>query len=85
MSLTARRAPFCPNAPGAAERDGVCRGGAPCGRGPSPQGAADARGPAHLLWPPLEPHHLDAELAGAQQIVPHVQQEASAGRGRRLC
>ena len=59
-------------------------GGAQGERGSPAPGPADARGPAHLLGPALEPHRLDSSVAGAQQALPHVQPQAGAGGGRGL-
>lgn len=70
---------------GSLKWDGVFRGWAQGDRGPPPPGSTYARGPTHLLWPALEPHHLDESLTGAQQPVPHVQQEADTGGRRGLC
>lgn len=69
---------------GAFKRDRVFGGGTQGVRGAPPPGPTHARGPAHLLRPALEPHRLDESVAGAQQTVPHVQQEADAGGRRRV-
>lgn len=74
----------CFSPAGSSRRSRVFRGGAQSGRGPPASGPANARGPGHLLGAALEPHHLDEGLAGAQQAVPHVQQEAGAGGGPGL-
>lgn len=63
---------LCGAPAGASERDRVFRGGTQGDGGPPPPGPADARGPAHLLRPTLEPHHVDESLAGTQQTLPHV-------------
>lgn len=55
------------------------RGSTQGDRGSPPPGPTHARGPAHLLRPALEPHHLDESFTGTQQTVPHVQREAGAG------
>lgn len=63
-------------ASGAFKWDRVFRGRAQCDRRPPPSGPAHARGSAHLLWPAMEPHHLDASFTGTQQTVSHVQRKA---------
>ncbi|XP_060739539.1 2-oxoglutarate and iron-dependent oxygenase domain-containing protein 2 isoform X2 [Tachysurus vachellii] len=58
---------------GAAERDGVCGGGAPCSRGRAPPRATHARCSAHHVRVPLEPGAVDASVASQEPSLPHVQ------------